>query len=257
MQQQALPLTGRRALITGGTRGIGLAIARAFIDAGADVWINGRDASGAQQAFALGAHFIAADLAEPAEATRLADVLGSAIDRLDVLVNNAGIEVAAPVESVSAEVLDHTWAVNARAPVLLMQRLLPLLKASGKASVINITSIHSSVPYAGNIAYCMAKAAQEMAARVAALELAAFGIRVNNLAPGAIETDINRHVLDRMGRENFARWIPAGRVGAVEEMAGPALFLASDASSYVTGATLAADGAYSQNLLRYRADAAH
>ena len=111
------------------------------------------------------------------------------------------------------------------------------------------------MPYPHNAAYSMTKAELAMFTKTAAVELAPDGIRVNNLAPGAVETDINREVLDEIGREKFAEWIPAGRVGQTREMVGPALFLASPASSYVTGATLYADGGYLQNLVRYRPDA--
>lgn len=250
----ARPLAGRSALVTGGTRGIGLAIAQGLAAAGATVWINGRDPDGDAIAARFGAQFIRADLANSKGVAALAKRVGQVTASLDILVNNAGIELPMALEALDLDAFDKTFAVNARAPVQLMRDLLPLLKAAGRASVINLTSIHAATPYAGNISYCMAKAAQDMASKVAAIELAPFGIRVNNFAPGAIETEINREVLDHIGRDKFAEWIPAGRVGTTKEMIGPAIFLASDASSYVTGATLTADGAYSLNLVRYRAD---
>jgi gluconate 5-dehydrogenase len=136
--------------------------------------------------------------------------------------------------------------------VELTQRLLPLLKAAPGASIINVTSIHDTVPYPGNFAYAMSKAALAMFTRSAALDLAPYGIRVNNLAPGAVATDLNREVIEAIGDEKFREWIPLGRVAQSDEMVGPAIFLASDAASYLTGATLYADGGYMQNLLRYR-----
>jgi glucose 1-dehydrogenase len=251
----ARPLAGRCALVTGGTRGIGLAIARGFATAGALVWINGRDPDGDAIAAQFGAQFIRADLGTVEGVTDLAKRMEQVTASLDILVNNAGIEQPMSLAALDLDTLDRTLAVNARAPVQLMRDLLPLLKAANGASVINVTSIHAGTPYAGNIAYCMAKAAQDMATKVAAIEFAPHGIRVNNFAPGAIETEINRDVLDHIGRDKFAEWIPARRVGTTEEMIGPAIFLASAASSYVTGATLTADGAYSLNLVRYSADA--
>jgi gluconate 5-dehydrogenase len=167
-------------------------------------------------------------------------------------VNNAGIEPVMPLEKLELAKFDACFAVNVRAPMQLTTALLPLLKAANGASVINVTSIHDTTPYPHNAVYSMSKAALAMFTKVAAIELAPFKIRVNNLAPGAIETDINREVIEQMGRQNFAQWIPAGRVGTVDEVVGPALFLASDAASYVTGATLYADGGYRHNLLRYR-----
>jgi gluconate 5-dehydrogenase len=98
----------------------------------------------------------------------------------------------------------------------------------------------------------MSKAALHMFTSTLALELGPMGIRINNLAPGAVETDLNREVIDEIGRDKFGEWIPLGRVARVEEMIGPAIFLASSASSYVNGATLYADGGYKLNLVRYR-----
>ena len=170
------------------------------------------------------------------------------LDRLDVLVNNAGFETHRPVEQGSREEMDAVYNVNAKAPYFLVQKLLPALKQAGKASIINVTSIHQRVPVRGNGYYCMAKSSLAMYTRVAALELAQYGIRVNNLAPGAILTDMNRELVEQM---DFDRWIPMQRVGRAEELAGPAVFLASEASSYVTGTTLFVDGGYSENLLRY------
>ncbi len=125
------------------------------------------------------------------------------------------------------------------------------LSPSTFSLVINLTSVHATAPYPGNLAYSMSKAVLAMLTKTLAIELAPLGIRVNSLAPGVIETDINRAVLDRIGRESFAAWIPAGRIGTVAEVVGPAVFLASAASAYCTGATLYADGGYRQTLVRY------
>ena len=137
---------------------------------------------------------------------------------------------------------------NTKSAYVLLQKLLRALKKAGRASVINVTSIHQKVPVRENGYYCMAKASLGMFTKVAALELAKYGIRVNNLAPGAILTDMNRELVEAM---DFEQWIPIGRVGRADELIGPAVFLASDASSYVTGTTLYVDGGYSENLLQY------
>lgn len=246
-------LEGKVALVTGSTRGIGAEIARGFAEAGARVWIHGREEeAGRRLAAEIGGRFVRADLAESSEIRALVEKVGAAESRLDVLVNNAGLEVIMPLDRIDLFTLDLIWRVNARAPVELTTRLLPLLRRAGNASIINVTSIHDTMPYPHNTAYSMTKAALAMFTKTAALELAPDGIRVNNLAPGAVETDINREVLDEIGRDKFAEWIPAGRVGQTREMVGPALFLASSASSYVTGSTLYADGGYLQNLVRYR-----
>jgi NAD(P)-dependent dehydrogenase (short-subunit alcohol dehydrogenase family) len=246
-------LNGKNALITGSTQGIGAAIARGFAAAGARVWIHGREEqAGTILAQETGGTYIKADLSRSEEIGRLAETICAAEERLDILVNNAGLEIIMPLEHIDMFAFDLIWRVNARAPVELTHLLLPLLKRSPAASIINITSIHDTMPYPHNTAYSMSKAALAMFTKTAALELAQFGIRVNNLAPGAVETDINRQVLEEIGRDKFREWIPLGRVAQVDEMVGPAIYLASGASSYVTGTTLYVDGGYLQHLVRYR-----
>lgn len=246
-------LSGRRALITGGCRGIGAAIATAFAEQGAEVVVHGRgDERSRQFAAEHGFAFLQADFADLDQVRGLArDVLTGAAG-LDILVNNAGFEVNATVASLDPDTLGRQLRVNLEAPILLTHLLVPALTASAHAVVINVTSIHSSVPAYGNSVYCAAKAGLELFTRTAAIELGPAGVRVNALAPGAIETDMNREILDEIGRERFAEWIPSGAVGQVEDVAAPAVFLASDASRYVTGATLVVDGAYSHHVVRYR-----
>ncbi len=168
-----------------------------------------------------------------------------------MLVNNAGVEIIMPIEHMDMDRFDQIWRVNVRAPVQLTHLLLPALKRA-RGSIINITSIHDTMPYPNNSAYSASKAALAMFTKTIAVELAPQGVRVSNFAPGAVETEINRDVIREIGEEKFAGWIPLGRVAQTDEMIGPALFLASAASSYVTGATLVADGGYLQNLVRYR-----
>jgi len=246
-------LDGKIALVTGGTRGIGRAVGIGLAQAGAKVWIHGRASGpGEELAKEIGGRFIAADLSQPQSVQALAARLAAEEPRLDVLVNNAGMEHIMPFERYRMDLFDRVMQVNLRAPVELTQLLLPLLKKSPAASIINITSIHGSTPAPNNSAYCMAKAAMEMATATLSVELAPLGIRINNLAPGAIRTDMNAELFDALGPGTFDEWVPMGRVGNVGEMVGPVLFLASEASSYMTGATLVADGGYTRNLLRYR-----
>jgi NAD(P)-dependent dehydrogenase (short-subunit alcohol dehydrogenase family) len=243
-------LDGKVALVTGSTGGIGRAVAQGFAAAGARVIVHGRK-HGAGEALAaeIGGRFIAADLADEAQVASLAQAVLDSETRLDVLVNNAGVEIIMPIEQMQMDALDQIWRVNVRAPFQLTQ--LPLLKAS-RGSIINITSIHDTMPYPNNSAYSASKAALAMFTKAIAVELAPHGVRANNFAPGAVETEINREVIHAIGEDKFREWIPLGRVSQTDEMIGPALFLASDASSYVTGTTLYADGGYLQNLVRYR-----
>lgn len=248
-QMNLFDISGKNVLVTGGTRGIGYAIAKGMQQAGANVWIHGsRLETTKAVADREGFQFLWGDLKNP---DALDEMLCSFLESgqcLDVLVNNAGFEVHCPVESGNEADMDAIANVNAKAPYFLVQKLLPALKKADHASIINVTSIHQKVPVRENGYYCMAKASLAMFTKVAALELAPYGIRVNNLAPGAIATDMNRELVESM---DFDQWIPLKRVGRAEELVGPAIFLASDASSYVTGTTLYVDGGYSENLLRY------
>lgn len=249
MGQNLFDLTGKVAVVTGGTRGIGAAIAAGLQEAGAHVWIHGsREDMTRLAAEKGGFRYSYGDLSHKEGIDRLVAALLEEEDRVDILVNNAGVENYASIEEGDEAFLEFAQRVNCKAPFFLTQKLLPLLKKSGAASVINVTSIHESVPVRNNSAYCMSKASLAMYTRVAALELAKYGIRVNNLAPGAIETDMNRELLEAM---EFEKWIPLERPGKAAELAGPAIFLASGASSYVTGTTLTVDGGYQENLLRY------
>lgn len=246
-------LDGKVALVTGSGRGIGKALAEGFAGAGARVWVNARTpAKGEPVAAAIGGRFVCADLSSSADIAAMVKQIEKEEDRLDILVNNAAVEVILPFERTDLQKADEIWRLNVRAAEELTLLLLPLLKKSGHASIINITSIHDTMPYPHNLDYNMSKAALNMLTRTLALELGPKGIRVNNLAPGPVETDLNREVIDSIGRDKFGEWVPLGRVSTVEEMIGPAIFLASEASSYVNGATLYADGGYMLNLVRYR-----
>ena len=252
-------LAGKRVLVTGSTRGIGAALARGFAEAGCRVAVHGRRAADAEALAATlpgGAVGLAADLSTEAGARSLAAAAVEAsggLGGLDVLVNNAGYEALCAVEDLADAVpeAETTWRVNVLAPMLLTSLLVEPLAVSGSGAIVNVTSIHETVPCAQNAVYCASKAALGMFTRTSAIELAPRGIRVNSLAPGAIETDMNRELIAGTG-DLFKEAIPAGRVGVCEEMIGPALFLASSASSYVTGASLLADGGYAQHLVRYR-----
>lgn len=246
-------LDGKTALITGGNRGIGKAVARGFAAAGCKVWIAARnEEDGLKAAEEIGCRFVKMDLANSADIQSLVAQIERDEEKLDVLVNNAAQEVILPFVDQDMSVADQVWRVNVRGTEELTHLMIPLLRKSESASIINVTSIHDIMPYPHNVDYNMSKAALNMFTKTLAVELGPLGIRVNNLAPGPIETDINREVIDQLGRDNFAEWVPIGRVGQVDEMIGPTLFLASDASSFVTGATLYADGGYMLNLVRYR-----
>ncbi|MGW5188065.1 SDR family NAD(P)-dependent oxidoreductase [Kribbella sp. NPDC004138] len=249
------PLSGLRALITGAAQGIGEAIVRAFFAAGADCVLHDRDQqTGAALAAELGCQFVAGDLADRAAPDRIMDAV-TALGGLDVLVNNAGIEIPARLDQLESDAFAEVLEVNLIAPTALSRLSLPLLRQSANASIINVTSIHESVPVSGNGAYAAVKAGLSSFTRTAAVELGPERIRVNAIAPGAIRTRMNSDLIDTIGSQQFARWIPLGRVGAPDEIADVAVFLASPAARYITGTSLVVDGGYSNNLVRYPREA--
>jgi len=253
MASNPFSIEGKVILVTGSTTGIGRTLAEGFQAAGAEVWGHGPDSS---QLFdldkALSGRVVTADFTHPEQIDTMAGQLIEKLPRLDVLVNNAGIEIIMPMERWDMAIFHKTMQVNTYAPVQLTHLLLPLLKKSSGASIINLTSIHATVPYPHNAAYSMSKSALDIFTKTMALELAPFNIRINNLAPGAVETNINREVLKRIGHDKFAEWIPLGRVAQAPEMIPPAIYLASEASAYMTGSTLYSEGGYMHNLVRYR-----
>jgi glucose 1-dehydrogenase len=246
----------RRALITGSDRGIGLAIARSFARNRIEVILHGRDpsplleevAAQIRHETATAVRTVAADLVDMAAASALFDNVGG----VDILINNAGFEVMAPLETQPLDDWQAIMAVNIYAPILLSQRFAQARIAAGSGGVIvNISSIHQNIPRKGFAAYSIAKAGLDMLTKSAALEWAEHGIRVLTVAPGAIETDINRTAIEALGRDRFNRWIPTGRIGTTDDVAELVSFLVSDQAGYMTGTCVTLDGGYSQALVQY------
>ncbi len=245
-------IKNKTIFITGSTRGIGKELALKLAALGAYVIVHGRNKETAQSlAKQINGDFVYGDLSDETQTYSIIENICQKQAKLDVLINNAGFEDHAYIEQMDMQLFDKIQNICMRSHYILTQGLIPLLKNAKGASIINMSSIHQNVPVKANSPYCMAKAAMEMFTKVLALELAPHNIRANNLAPGAIRTEMNADIIAQMGEEQFQQWIPMGRVGNTEEMVGPVVFLASSASSYMTGATLYVDGGYTQNLLRY------
>ena len=243
-------LDGKVALVTGGTRGIGLAIAQALAQAGAEVYVSargsGEKAEQTLQAAGYEAKFLAADLSDPEAPDRLVGDVVHASGRLDILINNAGIAIHGDTIDFSDEDLSRLMALNFDAVFRCCRAAIPALRSGGGA-IVNVGSmsgIASNIPQ-NQVVYNSSKAAVHMMTKSLASELALDGIRVNALAPGYIQTDMSQGGIDNP--EWFPIWrdmTPMRRVGQPEEVATAALFLASPAASYITGAVLVIDGGY-------------
>lgn len=244
---------GRSVLVTGGSRGIGLMIARGFVEAGARVVISSRKAevchAVAAELSAVGqCEAIPADLSSTAGAVGLAEDVLARYPALDVLVNNAGATWGAPLEAYPEDAFDKLWAVNVKAIFRLTTALLPALRAAATAEVparvINIGSIDGlRVPTMEVYAYSATKAAVHMLTRSLAHQLAPENITVNAIAPGPFESRMMAFALDDpLTRSAIARQVPLGRIGRPDDMAGTAIYLASRAGAYLTGTVIPVDG---------------
>ncbi len=249
-----MDFSGMAVLVTGGTSGIGAAIARAFGDAGAAVLLSGRDAGrGAEVVADIAgdggtAAFEPADLTDPRACGRLVDAVLDRYGRLDVLVNNAGVIHRATAEETSDEQWNETIAVNLSAAFLVSRAAIPALRRQGGGAIVNVASDWALVGGRRGVAYCASKGGLVQMTRAMALDHASDGIRVNAVCPTDIMTPMLVDEFRAMGlREEeglaaLGEQIPMGRVGTPEEVARAVLFLASEQAAFITGVALPVDG---------------
>jgi NAD(P)-dependent dehydrogenase (short-subunit alcohol dehydrogenase family) len=244
-------IAGKTALVTGGSRGIGLMIARGYVEAGAKVYISSRKAEVCDEVAAELSKSgtcisIPADLSHDDECTRLAEEMTEQEPKLDILVNNAGATWGAALDEYPVEAWDKVMTLNVKSPFLLTRALVPALAAAATADdparVINIGSIDGiQVPLMETYAYSTSKAAIHQLTRHLARRLGHYNITVNAVAPGPFESKMMAATL-RDFRDSIEQSSPLRRIGRPDDMAGVAIYLASRAGSYVTGAVIPVDG---------------
>lgn len=246
-------LDGKRALITGATKGIGADIAHAFASAGARLVLSGRDEGELARAgdalrdeFGTEVRSAAVDLADPDGAAILAGMARAAFDGLDILVNNAGVSHPEPAVETHPELFDATIAVNLRAPALLAAQVGAQMVAQGTGgAIVTVASAAALAPLPDHYAYCASKAGLVMATKVLARELGPHGVRANSVCPTVVLTEMGQRVWgDPIKSAPMINRIPLGRFAVPHEVSDAVVFLASEAASMINGVEIAIDGGY-------------
>ena len=249
MPTKLFDLTGRAALVTGGSKGLGKAMARGFAEAGADVVISSRHAEELKAAEkeigeGLGVRVasVVADLSNHDEPSRLAAAALQALGKVDILVNNAGSNAPRAIDQLRDEEWDRLLQLNLTSCMALCRALVPGMMERRWGRVIHISSVLGLTGKAGRGSYCATKSALIGLTRATALDLGPYGVTVNCIAPGPFLTDLPMSILSEEQKTEFAARTALGRWADPRELVGPALMLASDAGSYVTGSTVVVDG---------------
>jgi NAD(P)-dependent dehydrogenase (short-subunit alcohol dehydrogenase family) len=242
-------LAGKVALVTGGSKGLGKAMARGLAEAGADVLISSRHEEELRPALAeilrgtdRQGKYVVADMSRRDDVERLARTALEQMGRIDILVNNAGTNVPQPIDDIKDADWDRVMEINLNSVMVLTRALAPQMKARRWGRIIHISSIMGFVSKQGRNAYSATKAALIGMCHANALDLGSFNITVNCIAPGPFLTDLPARLLSEEEKREFARLTALGRWADPKELVGPVLLLASEAGSYLTGATLVVDG---------------
>jgi len=251
MALEIFNLAGKVALITGGSKGLGKAMARGLAEAGADIVIASRHEGELRTALEEILHgssrrgcCIAADLSRREDASRLAETALDRMGRIDILINNAGTNKPQAIDQIRDEDWDTVLELNLSSIMALTRALVPQMKARKWGRIIHISSVMAFISKEGRNVYSATKAALTGLAHASALDLGSHGITVNCIAPGPFLTDLPAQLLSAEEKSEFAKRTAVGRWGDPKELVGPVLLLASDAGSYITGETLVVDGGY-------------
>jgi NAD(P)-dependent dehydrogenase (short-subunit alcohol dehydrogenase family) len=245
-------LDGKVAVVTGASRGLGRAIADALSEAGADIAVSARQLETAERVAEVIQHAtgrkalgISADVTRPEDVRRMMTQVLDTLGRIDILVNNAGVNIRGPIEELTEDDWDTVVDTNLKGPWLCCRAVAPVMKAQKWGRVINVSSMLGEISLPGRSPYASSKGGLTLLTKTLALEWAKDGINVNALCPGPFATEINTPLLnDPVARAQMESNVPLARWGDPVELGPAAVFLASDASSFMTGATLFVDGGY-------------
>ena len=245
-------LTGKSAVITGGSRGLGFAMAAGLASAGCSLMIVNRNAAEGEAAakqlredFSIDAFAYSADITSQHETESMAQAAFDAFGKLDILINSAGINIRGPIDEVSHEDFSKVMNVNVHGTWLSSRAVTPFMKKNKNGRIINLASTLGLVGLANRTPYTASKGAVVQMTRALAIELAPFNIMVNAICPGPFLTDMNLPIADSDEAKNIVLGATAlGRWGRLEEIQGAAIFLASDAASYMVGTILTVDGGW-------------
>jgi NAD(P)-dependent dehydrogenase (short-subunit alcohol dehydrogenase family) len=256
MPSPLFDLSGKSALVTGGSKGLGKAMARGFAEAGADVFISSRNAEELQAAAAeigeglsIKVEWMVADMAVRSQVRELAVEAEKRLGKIDILVNNAGINNPQAIDEITDEIWDRNVEVDLTSVMSLTRAVVPGMKSRNWGRIIHISSVLGVGGRLKRNVYCACKAALIGLARASALDLGPFGITVNCLCPGPFLTDMPGKLLSDEEKQYFADRTALKRWAAPRELAGPALLLASDAGAYITGQGIVVDGGAAVNIL--------
>jgi NAD(P)-dependent dehydrogenase (short-subunit alcohol dehydrogenase family) len=251
MSNNIFDLTGKVVLVTGGSKGLGKAMAGGLAQAGADIVISSRHEDELRSALdevvkptGRKGKLVVADMSKRDDVIRLARSALDQMGRIDILVNNAGTNVPQPIDEIKDADWDRVMEINLNSVMALTRALVPQMKARRWGRIVHISSIMAYVSKNGRNVYSATKAALVGMARASALDLGPFGITVNCIAPGPFLTDLPGRILSAEDKKSFAKRTALDRWGDPKELVGPVLLLASDAGSYITGETLVVDGGY-------------
>lgn len=244
-------LKGKKVLITGGSKGMGKDAALAFAKLGAKVMITGRNTADLEAAvqelreFQVESYFLSADMQDVQSIYQMVDDTIATLGGLDVLVNNAGINIAKPAFDVTEEDWDRVLDTNLKGTFFCSQRSGKHMAENGGGRIINMVSQMAFVGYIKRSAYCSSKGGAVQLTKALAVEWASYGVKVNAVAPTFVETDLTKKMFeDREFYQDVLRRIPLGQLAQVSDITGAVLFLASDMANFITGETIKVDGGW-------------